>query len=250
MLVVGGCTSHGPVEATGRAGEAARAGAIAEQQESVGQIGDELSMFSAEELARARNFEGIFDIDRLAGGKDFQGSWLELEDGRRYVLSYRPMPAHVDKVERRVVVRGFTYAPEGQRIRSEHLQVISMRLADGETPYVSPPTSLPAPPHVLTRAELRARVGRWVQAVGTLKDAKRPDADGWQEVELRLDDGAAVSTIERESLVERIYRPNFGARVTLIGELSQRDGAFVLVGTTGLCVGEVEGCGTTTPALH
>jgi hypothetical protein len=39
--------------------------------------------------------EGRYEVDPIPGGKRFQGSWLILDDGTRYVLSYRPHPDHM-----------------------------------------------------------------------------------------------------------------------------------------------------------
>lgn len=200
-----------------------------------------------EEEARARDFTGVFDIDRVAGGKRLQASTLAADDGTRYILSYRPMPEHFDKVEKRVVVRGFTYAPQGQAVMAEHLRALSIRLADDESPYASPPTALPTAPIARSGAELRAREGRWVQAVGVLVGAT-PTTDRWRAVTLRLDDGATVEVIEAESIVDRIYRPRFGARVTVLGRLFDDDGTLRF-GRVLVCDGEVAECGRATPAV-
>lgn len=198
--------------------------------------------------ARADTYEGIFDIDRSHGGKALQGSWLETPRGQRYILSYRPMPEHLDKLEKRVVVRAAVYDPCGQAIAAEHLQVASIRLADGETPYDSPPTALPPPPQARTRAELRARVNRWVQAVGQLK-AVRPDEYDWFMVDLRLDDGTLVSTRVTDSQVDLLYRPRLGTRMTFLGRLSTRQGKYIF-DRAWVCEGEVADCEFGTHAVR
>lgn len=194
-----------------------------------------------------KKYYGVFDIDRMVGGKALQASILRTDRGEDYILSYRPMPEHFDKLEKRVVVRGSEYSPSGQRLMAKHLKAESIRLAEGETPYPEPPTTLPAPPVVRTGKAMKSRKNRWVQVVGTLVDAK-PDSGDWHRVTLRLDDGTDVTTTEAESLVDSIYRPRFGKRVTLLGEVHLEAGKLTLP-IVAVCDGAVDGCGTTVPSV-
>lgn len=196
--------------------------------------------------------QGFFDIDRISGGKRFQGSWLELPDGERLVLSYRPLRDYLAYVEKQVVVTGERYQPEGQAISGPHFRVESMRLAEGETARATVPTSLPVPPLCRDQAAVLDRLDRWAQVVGTLVDAHEIGSRGWYEVVLRLDDGTELRLTEFGTMVDHLYRPRFGTRVTITGQLSRADdsGGLRLGGATALCEGEVDGCGMTTASVR
>lgn len=199
----------------------------------------------------ADELTGIFDIDRIAGGKQFQGSWLHRPDGESLVLSYRPMEEYLAFVEKRVVVRGQHYSPQGQAIGGPHFRVESMRLAEGETATATIPRSLPVPPRCLDHATLRERLDRWAQVVGTLVEARDLEVGGdWQDVVLRLDDGTELLVTETRWVVDRDYRPRFGTRVTMTGKLLLDEDRLRLGGATALCEGEVDGCGMTVQAVR
>jgi hypothetical protein len=82
---------------------------------------------------------GVYEVDPIPGGKRFQGAWLVLDDGTRYVIAYRPVAEHLQYLEKRVHVEGRTYTPgaDTQHIQATHLEVQRIELAPGETPYVS-----------------------------------------------------------------------------------------------------------------
>ncbi len=198
-----------------------------------------------------RTYEGRFDIDRLSQSKRFQGSWLVTEGGISYVLGYRPMPEYFAFVDRRVVLEGRPYSPGGQRIGAEHLEVSSMRLADGEAELAGePPSSLPVPPRVETGEELGARGGRWVEVFATLIGEREGAADGdWRTLEFRMDDGTIVVTVEASWVVDKTFRGHFGQRMTLLGKVYERDGDLGL-GPVEACTGELVGCGMTAKGLR
>ena len=93
--------------------------------EEAGSIGAAEVAEVAGDDAQGREFTGILDVERIAGGKRLQATTLECDDGETYILSYRPMLDHLDKIERRVIVRGETYAPEGQAVGGRHLRARS-----------------------------------------------------------------------------------------------------------------------------
>lgn len=139
-------------------------------------------------------FKGRYEVDPIPGGKRFQGAWLVLDDGTRYVIAYRPVSKHFKFLDKRVVIRGCLYTPgrDTQHILADHLEVHSIELAPGESPYLLPPTEPIAPPIARTAAELAARGDRWVQVVGTLESV-RNDPDGFLGIAwLRLVDGTAI----------------------------------------------------------
>ncbi|MEZ4380411.1 MAG: hypothetical protein R3A79_03630 [Nannocystaceae bacterium] len=195
-------------------------------------------------------YEGVLDMDRAPAGKRFQGTWLRRDDGTSLLLSYRPMPEHYHLIERRVVVRGEHYSPQGQAIMAEHFRPVAIELAAGEPDPGPPPTELPLPPRAATGEALRARVGRWAEVHATLVEA-RPSRRGsdWREVVFRMDDGSEFVAVEAEWVVDKTYRPRFGRRVTVLGSVYTEEGALGF-GTLVLCEGEVEGCGRSTPAIR
>jgi hypothetical protein len=146
---------------------------------------------SREEIVQ---LEGCYEVDPIPGGKRFQGAWLVLDDGTRFVIGYRPIAAHSEFIDKRVVVKGRPYmpGPDTQHIMATHLEIHSIELAPGETPYANPPTEVPAPPLVRTAGELAARCGHWVRVQGTLESVRK-DPDGYLNIALlRLQDGSPL----------------------------------------------------------
>ena len=138
--------------------------------------------------------EGRYELDPIPGGKRFQGAWLVLDDGTRHIIAYRPVPEHFAYLEKRVLVEGRPYVPgrDTQHVLATHLEVHSIRLAHGETPYLLPPDEPIAPPVVRTSAGLAARNGRWAKVIGTLESVC-DSADGHLGLaRLRLEDGTEV----------------------------------------------------------
>lgn len=245
-LVVAACTPSG-----GEAGRGDARPPVGEDKmsEEAGSIGAAEVAEVAGDDAQGREFTGILDVERIAGGKRLQATTLECDDGETYILSYRPMLDHLDKIERRVIVRGETYAPEGQAVGGRHLRARSIHLAEGEAPAPVVEGALPVPPIARSGAEARARVGRWVQIVGVLVGVK-PGDDTWQVVILRLGDGVEVEITETRGIVDRVYRPHFGAQVTALGNLFAGEEGRLGLGRVALCAGEVDGCGMTTEAIR
>ncbi len=197
-----------------------------------------------------QTYEGRLDMDRLPQSKRFQGTWLELDGGGSLVLAYRPMPEHFALVDRRVVLEARPYSPAGQSIGADHVQLESIRLAEGETALADPPDALPVPPRVQSGEEVGARVGRWVELFATLIGEREDAADGdWRTLEFRLDGGAIVVTVEASWVVDGTFRPHFGERMTLLGKVYERDGQLGL-GPVEACLGEVRGCGMGAKGLR
>lgn len=138
--------------------------------------------------------EGRYEVDPVPGGKRLQGSWLVLDDGSRYVISYRPVPEYFQFIDKRVRVEGRPYVPgsDTQQVMTTHLAVERIELAPGETPYSSPPVEVPAPPLAGSIEAIAAREGRWVCVRGAL-EAVNDDPDGYLGVAvLRLANGERV----------------------------------------------------------
>jgi len=179
------------------------------------------------------HLEGWYEVDPIPGGKRFQGAWLVLDDGTRYVIAYRPVPEHFPFLEKHVRVRGRPYVPgaDTQHVQATHLEVHSIALAPGEMPYASPPTEPLPPPVARTASELAARDGRWVQVVATLESLRR-DADGYLgSAQLRLADATTVRA--RNVRIEEWSRHK-GKLVTVTSRVAQlgdrKSARFELIG--------------------
>ncbi len=160
------------------------------------------------------------------------------------------MPEHFALVDKRVVLEARPYSPGGQAIGADHVQVESIRLAEGESALAEPPDTLPIPPRVRTAEEVGARVGRWVEVFATLVGEREGAADGdWRTLEFRLDEGAIIVTVEATWVVDKTFRPHFGERMTLLGKVFERDGQLGL-GPVEACLGEVQGCGMGAKGLR
>ena len=191
-----------------------------------------------------------FDIDRLAGGKRFQGSIIYLDGGRTLVAGYRPIKEYFQFVDRRVVVQGYHWSPDpnAQQIMADHFTITSIKLAPGETPYTSKPKALPTPPMVRTKKELEARKDRWVQVVGTLHGGHKPKDEAWGVANLDLGDGTRVEASVYWSTYEGQWKPLVGKEVTVTAKAATKQEEagkkrFLLPGRTAICEGVKDGCG-------
>lgn len=189
--------------------------------------------------------EGRYEVDPIPGGKRFQGAWLVMDDGTRYVIAYRPVPEYFKFMEKRVLVRGrpFTPGPDTQHIQAQHLEVNSIELASGETPYASPPTELVAPPIVKTTSELVKRDVRWVQVVGVLESVQG-DSDGYLGIaRLRLADTAEVQA-RNVSIGDSARHEGKVVTVTSRVARTEKSGevTYELIGWYAICEGEVARC--------
>jgi hypothetical protein len=174
-------------------------------------------------MGEVTDLEGFYEVDPIPGGKRLQGAWLVLDDGTRYVISYRPIPGHLQFLEKRVRVRGCPYVPgsDVQHIGATHLEVQAIELAPGETPYAEPPTHPVLPPVARSAVELAARAGRWVRVVGTV-EAVHDDPDSYFGFAwLRLPDG---SSVRARYVPVRAWSAHLGKEVTVTSRLAQGEG--------------------------
>ncbi len=162
--------------------------------------------------------EGRYEVDPIPGGKRFQGTWLVLDDGTRYVLGYRPVPEYYALVDKRVIVTGCPYnlGRDTQHILASHFQVTSMGLAPGETPYAEPPTELPAPPLLRTEDDVYARGGRWGQVVGRLIALEDDPDTYFNNAQLQLEDGVII--VARYA-AEGQWKPYIGSLITVMSRI-------------------------------
>ncbi len=194
-------------------------------------------------------FTARFDIDRLSGGKRFQGSILYRDGLDPLVCSYRPLKQYFEFVDRRVVVQGYHWSPpaNAQQIMASHFAITSMKLAPGEKPYATKPTALPRPPMVRDKKGLEGKKDRWVQVVGTLKGGQKPKDEAWGTANLDLGDGTRVEASVYWMRYEQDWKPLVGKQVTVTGKLAVKEEAgkkrLMIPGRTAICQGVVDGCG-------
>jgi hypothetical protein len=189
--------------------------------------------------------EGLFLMDPIAGSKRLQACTIRFDDGEEWILSYRANPEYYQYIDKRVRVKGRPYwpSPNVQHVMGTHLQVDLLELAEGETPYDPLPTEMPAPPIIRDGAAFDARVGRWVQCVGTLLSLEpEPDGPYWSRGVLRMEDGAEVTMMGIPSTKEE-WRALRGERVTVLGRVYEGDSGKLELGTRAVCPGEVPRCG-------
>src|SRR5262245_48072387 len=79
-------------------------------------------------------------VDPAPGPKHFQGVWLEVENGKRFVIDYwaRSLWRGFDGSE--VIVKGDCYEPFGEAINATHFRVDEMKFAmpmPGRAPYLT-----------------------------------------------------------------------------------------------------------------
>jgi hypothetical protein len=189
--------------------------------------------------------EGRYEVDPIPGDKRFQGSWLVLDDGTRYVLSYRPNPDHFHFVDKRVRVTGRPYTPgrDTQHLLAKHLQIMSIELAPGETPYAEPPTSLPEPPLLRTQPELRERAGCWGRVAGRLVALEDDPDTHFHSAFIQLEDGARITA---HYAAKGQWEPYLGSTITITSRIEVKtpgivpggDDEVVLTGWYAICSGE------------
>ncbi len=88
----------------------------------------------------AEQLEATVRIDADPSGKRFQGVWLELADGERWVIDYRATEVWRGFQNEAVTVTGHRWEPSGQAINATHFRVATMKFAGPPTravPYRS-----------------------------------------------------------------------------------------------------------------
>ncbi len=130
-----------------------------------------------------QRYEGYLEIDPFRYGKAVQAATVHTTDGKRIGIEMRYTAEHLKFVNKRVVVvGGMARSSSDPRAQAyTYFKVHALTLAPGEKPWPTPPTAVPAPPVVHSKAEIDKLPGAWGVAVGTVTyqvDPKsvRPDA--------------------------------------------------------------------------
>ncbi len=77
----------------------------------------------------AQQLEATVRVDAAPSAKHFQGVWLELADGARWVIDYRATEIWRGFADQAVTVTGHRWEPQGQAIHATHFRVATMRFA-------------------------------------------------------------------------------------------------------------------------
>ena len=75
----------------------------------------------------AEQLDATVRIDAAPSAKRFQGVWLELADGARWVIDYRATEIWTGFGDQAVTVTGHRWHPMGQAIQATHFKVATMR---------------------------------------------------------------------------------------------------------------------------
>jgi len=179
----------------------------------------------APSIGAAMSFEAVLDIDRVSGGKMFQGTWLLRDDGTKYVVGYRPVQRFFRFVGKRVTVSGIPYwnSPMVQSISGTHFYITDIALAPGETAWQPEPTGLPPPPRVSTADALRALAHRWVEVEGVL-GAWQAGEQRWGRTTLQLADGTTVTVEVLDDYWRSTWEPLVGTKVVVTAQVGREGG--------------------------
>jgi hypothetical protein len=188
---------------------------------------------------------GVYRVDPVAQVKRFQGTWLDKADGKRLLLSYRPVPRYYPYIGKRVEVTGRypKIDPRAQRIVGpDHFTAQSITLLPGQQPG---PKHIPTPPEVSSKADLARHVGQWVRLHGKARERKiSPHESHYlQRLVVRLPDGHEVSTRKRYLRNLKWNERNPTTDVTVIGRVWKRKpGVELTVSFNAVCQGRVPRC--------
>jgi hypothetical protein len=123
--------------------------------------------------ARQQERRAILRIDAQPVGKKFQGVWLELVDGTKWIVDYRARELWTWFRDREVIVSGGCYEPVGEAIRATHFRIDRLRDARperGTRPYLA------MGPEVLLRGQLElVTAPPGSKAAGTTRSVFRAD---------------------------------------------------------------------------
>jgi hypothetical protein len=188
---------------------------------------------------------GIYRVDPVAQMKRFQGTWLEKADGKRLLLTYRPVPRYYPYIGKRVEVTGRypKIDPRAQRIVGpDHFTAQTITLRPGQQPG---PERIPTPPTVSSKAALARHVGQWVRLHGKVRERKvSPHESHYlQSLVVRLPDGHEVSTRKHYLRNQRWNEQDPTTDVTIIGRVWKRKpGGELFVAFEAVCQGRVPRC--------
>lgn len=204
--------------------------------------------FGRVECVKKEELTGIYMVDALPvyRGKKFQGSWLVLDDGRRALLSYRPVAEYFKFINKKVVIEGCPYQPYGQSIFAWHFKALSIGLTHGEKfdkiGRGLDPTKIPTPPVVRSEGELVKNNGSWMALHGKITSSPTSANDCFWTAELILRDGV---TIKGKNMYSPKCRKITGGEVTVVTRLFPEEAGSVKEYRVGgaICQGYEPRCG-------
>lgn len=187
--------------------------------------------------------EALYDVDPSPAGKGLEAAYLLLDDGTELVRSYRPVPAELGLVEKRVIAVGKVYrdagqAPHIQQLMAPHFYPDRIEIAPGETKIDPPPTERPLPPQVTRAADLAGRKLRWVRATGTVESLTPKGDSDWSEGKLKLASGDVIA-------IASVYHPHWkdlvGTEISVVAKVLAT-GEPPSISVRAHCKGRVERC--------
>lgn len=166
----------------------------------------------AKEAPAVEWIEAVIRVDEKPGGKKFQGVWLELANGERWVVAYRPEEWLRGFEGRTVRVTGATYQPFGQAINATHYRIATLEVSGrqrGMGPWfgVGPELTLTGKFARTTGAPgTKAEGSTWWTFVTS--DGAEFEVEG-SAVE-KLEEGVTVQVVGREVEPDMSYRARRG----------------------------------------
>ncbi len=164
------------------------------------------------EAPAVEGIEAVIRVDEKPGGKKFQGVWLELANGERWVVAYRPEEWLRGFEGRTVRVTGVTYQPFGQAINATHYRIATLEVSGrqgGMGPWfaVGPELTLTGTFARTTGAPgTKAEGSTWWMFVTS--DGAEFEVEG-SAVE-KLEEGVAVQVVGRKVEPDMSYRARRG----------------------------------------
>lgn len=188
--------------------------------------------------------EALYLVQPSAGSKRLQATFLRLDDGREWILAYRPVEDGLKFFGKRVAVKGRTYTPSPmvQHVMATHFEIDSIELAPGEVAHDPVPTQLPAPPLARSLEDMGSRMWRWVHVQGKLVEwVEQEPGSKWVDGFVEIKEGERVR-LEGLRVSDKL-RALVGKDVTAMGRVTKKAS---LTGRVSVCEGHVERCGLTS----
>jgi hypothetical protein len=189
--------------------------------------------------------EALYDVDPSPAGKGLEAAYLLLDDGTELIRSYRPVPAELGLVEKRVIAVGKVYrdagqSPHIQQLMAPHFYPDRIEIAPGEAKIDPPPAERPLPPQVTRAADLAGRKHRWVRAAGSVESLTPKGDSDWSEGRLKLASGDVISI---SNVYHQHWKELVGTEITVVAKvLATGESEPPSISVRAHCKGRVERC--------